>query len=198
MKEMWDQRFAGTEYAYGTAPNAYFKSRIDVLEPGTIFLPAEGEGRNAVYSAKLGWTVTAIDYSVSGREKALKLANILGVSIDYRNGSLLEMDDPGIQYDAIGMVFIHFLQEERIAFHKRLEELLKPGGWLILELFHKDQINNDSGGPPNIDMLYTVDIIQQDFPSIHFDHIEKAVIDLNEGQFHKGEAVVVRAFGQKI
>ena len=72
MKDFWNQRYAADEYAYGTAPNAFFKAVLDPLPPGRILLPAEGEGRNAVYAAKLGWEVVAFDQSEGGQKKAMK------------------------------------------------------------------------------------------------------------------------------
>ena len=92
MKEMWDQRFASEEYAYGTQPNLYFKEKLTGLEPGTLLLPAEGEGRNAVFAAGLGWEVRAMDFSGQGRIKALKLAERMGVQLDYTIGDLAVED----------------------------------------------------------------------------------------------------------
>ena len=74
MKDFWNQRYAEEEYAYGTEPNAFFKAQLDQRTPGRLLLPAEGEGRNAVYAAKKGWEVVAFDQSDAGQKKALKLA----------------------------------------------------------------------------------------------------------------------------
>ena len=74
MKEFWEIRYAEKQYAYGENPNVYFKEQLDKLKPGKILLPAEGEGRNAVYAAKQGWEVMAFDLSSEGKNKAEKLA----------------------------------------------------------------------------------------------------------------------------
>ena len=73
MKEFWNDRYAKETYVYGTSPNAFFKEQLRLLDVGTILLPAEGEGRNAVYAAKLGWDVYAFDYSAHAHHKAIKL-----------------------------------------------------------------------------------------------------------------------------
>ena len=73
MKKFWNERYADSQYAYGTEPNAFFKSQIDQRPAGRILLPAEGEGRNAVYAATLGWDVYAFDFSTKAKEKALLL-----------------------------------------------------------------------------------------------------------------------------
>jgi len=78
MIDFWNARYAAAEYAYGTEPNAFFKAQLDQLTPGRLLLPAEGEGRNAVYAAKKGWEVVAFDQSDAGQKKALKLAKETG------------------------------------------------------------------------------------------------------------------------
>ena len=79
MKEMWDQRFSGDEYVYGTEPNLFFKEKLEGLKPGKLLLPAEGEGRNAVFAARLGWQVKAVDYSVQARMKAISTPQLIKV-----------------------------------------------------------------------------------------------------------------------
>jgi hypothetical protein len=61
MIDFWNARYSAAEYAYGTEPNAFFKAQLDQLTPGRLLLPAEGEGRNAVYAAKKGWEVAAFE-----------------------------------------------------------------------------------------------------------------------------------------
>jgi hypothetical protein len=70
----WNERYGADEYVYGKEPNGFLKEFIDNHPPGKILLPAEGEGRNAVYAASKGWEVTAFDFSEEGKKKALKLA----------------------------------------------------------------------------------------------------------------------------
>ena len=74
--ERWNDRYSKDEFAYGEQPNNYLKEQLQKLDAGAILFPAEGEGRNAVFAAKLGWTVSAFDISVEGKKKALLLAEI--------------------------------------------------------------------------------------------------------------------------
>jgi hypothetical protein len=76
MKEQWNERYSASEYIYGTGPNTWLVEKLAGLQPGKILFPAEGEGRNAVHAARLGWNVAAFDQSEAGRKKALKLAEI--------------------------------------------------------------------------------------------------------------------------
>jgi len=77
MENLWDSRFKAKEYVYGTLPNVFFKTTIDKYNlKGKILLPAEGEGRNAVYAAQKGMDVYAFDTSIEGKNKAMKLAEL--------------------------------------------------------------------------------------------------------------------------
>ena len=142
MKEFWNQRYATHETVYGKAPNLYFKSILDSLTPGSLLMPAEGEGRNAVYAASLGWKVEAFDYSSVAQEKALQLAEANDVTIKY---DVLELNEfkANKQYAAIGLIYVHLPTKERFVFHQKMIDALLPGGVLIIEAFSKTQINND-------------------------------------------------------
>ncbi len=68
----WDERYSNEEYAYGEQPNNYLKEQLEKLNVGALLFPAEGEGRNAVFAAKLGWKVSAYDISMEGKKKAIQ------------------------------------------------------------------------------------------------------------------------------
>lgn len=199
MKEEWDQRYAADEYYYGKDPNPYFKERIDSLVPGRIVMPADGEGRNGVYAASRGWQVTSIDFSEEGRRKALKLAEELRTSLDYQIADLTTFDYGTEKNEAIGLVYAHFYPDIRQSVHRKLLRSLKPGGHIILEAFNKRQINNPGGhgGPPDVERLYTVDILMEDFKEMDILELEEYRIGLDAGKGHSGESEVIRFFGRK-
>ena len=85
----WNDRYSNEEFAYGEEPNNYLKEQLEKLNPGTILFPAEGEGRNAVFAAKLGWEVWAFDISAEGKDKAMKLVATNNVAIDYQVRNLI-------------------------------------------------------------------------------------------------------------
>lgn len=202
MKEFWDDRYRQEEFAYGEAPNRFFKDQIDKRKPGAILLPAEGEGRNAVYATQLGWQVSAFDISTEGKKKALALAKKHGVSIDYRVGQLADLDYADEQFDAIALIYAHFPTVVRKGFHRLLQQKLKPGGVLILEAFSKNNLsyrkkNPNVGGPPNPEALFTLDDLSVDFANFEFPELAEKVVQLNEGSYHNGMAAVVRMVGIK-
>lgn len=197
MRNFWDERFAAKEYVYGTEPNSYFKQQIEKLNPGKLLMPGEGEGRNAVFAATLGWDVTAFDPSVEGKKKAQKLAESKKVHIEYLTSSYEDIQFPENSFDCIGLIFTHMPPNKRQEYHRELMSFLKPGGHLIIEGFSKEQIRNNTGGPGNIDMLFSKEELQADFESLSQLSIIKEEIDIEEGRFHKGKASVIRLVGVK-
>ena len=73
---MWDERYSMEEYAYGITPNEFLVENVSCIPNGKVLSLAEGEGRNAVFLAKQGYSVTAVDASLVGLSKARKLREI--------------------------------------------------------------------------------------------------------------------------
>jgi len=199
---IWDERYAGNNYIYGTESNRYLKEQLATLPAGRILLAGEGEGRNAVYAAGQGWQVSAFDISREGKKKAIQLADQKGVQIDYRVGELHDMDYEKEQFDVIALIFTHFPEEERAAIHKKLSEHLRPGGIIILEAFSKNHIHNqasnpNAGGPKERSMLITVEDLKNDFAGFEILELKETTQHLSEGSHHYGFSALVRFTGRK-
>jgi 2-polyprenyl-3-methyl-5-hydroxy-6-metoxy-1,4-benzoquinol methylase len=197
MSEFWNERYALKEYIYGTEPNIFFKNQITKLSPGKILFPAEGEGRNAVYAAKLGYDVYAFDSSKEAKKKAEWLAKKHTVKINYQINDIESADYHSDFFDCIVLIFAHFHPLERNYFHNKLLSFLKPGGTILLEGFSKKQLQFNSGGPRNIEMLFSAKEIQHDFQHLSKLELEEKKIFLDEGSFHQGPASVIRMIGEK-
>lgn len=197
MKEKWNERYCAETYIYGIQPNAWFATKLDELTPGKLLLPAEGEGRNAVYASTKGWEVTAFDQSVEGRKKALKLAAEKGVNINYQIHDLSEFNGEKEYFDLIALIFVHMPAEIRKTVHQNLLKSLKPGGHIILEAFTTTQLRNKTGGPRSQYLLYECEEIKQDFLSLDLIERSELTVHLDEGPMHKGEADIIRLFARK-
>ena len=198
MKEMWEERYAADEYAYGEEPNAFFKACLDRLpDPGRILLPAEGEGRNAVYAARRGWTVDAFDFSEAGRQKALRLAERHGVDINYEVADYETAHVAPGAYDAVALIFAHKHESIRSAVHEKLASALKPGGYLFLEAYSKEQLGYGTGGPPTAELLYTLEDVREDFSELDILELEVVEAEIHEGRYHTGLASVVRLVARR-
>lgn len=200
--DRWNDRYSTDEFAYGEQPNNYLKEQLTNLETGTILFPAEGEGRNAVFAAKLGWKVSAFDISIEGKNKALQLAENNNVNIDYQVGELQELDYKAEQFDAIALIYAHFPSAIKSTYHKTLSNYLRKGGLLIFEAFSKKHLdylakNEKVGGPKEIDMLFSIEEIRADFENYEILVLEEKEIELNEGLFHNGQGSVIRFVGRR-
>ena len=200
--DRWNERYSKDEFAYGEQPNNYIKNQLEKLPVGTILFPAEGEGRNAVYAAKLGWIVSAFDISVEGQNKALRLAETNNVKIDYQVGELQTLNYNTEQFDVIALIYAHFPADIKSIYHKTLDTYLRKGGVIIFEAFSKKHIdyiskNEKVGGPKEIEMLFSIGEIKSDFTNYDFEELLETEIELSEGLFHNGQGSVIRFVGRK-
>ena len=200
--EKWNERYSNEEFAYGVLPNNYLKEQLEKLDVGTILFPAEGEGRNAVYAAKLGWNVSAFDISVEGKNKAARLAETNNVEIDYQVGELQTLNYKAEQFDAIALIYAHFPASIKSEQHKALDSYLRKGGIVIVEAFSKKHLdynskNENVGGPKDIASLFSIDEIKTDFDNYEIIELVETEIELNEGLVHNGKGSVIRFVGRK-
>ncbi|MCF6243045.1 MAG: class I SAM-dependent methyltransferase, partial [Bacteroidales bacterium] len=159
-------------------------------------------GRNAVFAAKLGWEVSAFDFSKEAKIKAIKKAKENNVLINYELGDINSLNYQENHFDCIALIYAHFSADVKSLYHKKLITYLKKGGVIIFEAFSKAhaeliKASEKQSGPRDINMLFSLEEVKQDF--INFDIIElkEQIIDLNEGELHSGKSSVIRFFGKK-
>jgi hypothetical protein len=196
-KQTWDEKYSVEEYIYGIEPNEFFKQQLDLMKPGILLLPGEGEGRNAVYAASNGWLVDAVDFSNVAKAKALKLAESKLVKINYFISDLLEFHYPTNYYDLAGLFFLHLPNDAMRTVHDKIIASLKSRGQIIFEAFNKKQLNNNSGGPKDINLLYDEKDILESFKYLEILMIENLSVELYEGNHHWGKADIIRFVGRK-
>lgn len=202
-REFWNDRFSEDGFAYGDRASRLLMAWADRIqaECKTALVPASGEGRDAVFLAKLGLDVTAIDISSSGLEKTAALAKVHGVSVTTIEADLFKWDWPESGFDLIAAMFAHMPSAVRAGLHQLFAKSLTPGGFVFIEGFTKDQISYQekyqSGGPPNIDMLYAADEIRADFGALNMLSMMTGEEELTEGKYHNGPAALLRAVFQK-
>ncbi len=193
----WDNRYASPDYVYGKSPGSFLSSFLGTIKPGRILLPCEGEGRNAVFAASLGWEVHAFDQSKTGMQKALALAKERQVTIHYKLSDVLEYNPGNLRFDLIAFIWAHFPAAVRKAVHTIYPAFLHAGGILLIEGFSIKQLSFTSGGPKNPEMLLDMNDIRIELDSLTTLLLDESRIILEEGDFHRGEAAVVRYLGRK-
>jgi SAM-dependent methyltransferase len=195
-KAMWDDRFTQAEPIFGSKPNAFLEAQVARLEPGMkVLVPGDGYGRNGIWLAQHGFQVRTVDLSPVGVERARKAANAAGVSLTIEQGDLETWNWPVGEFDAfdaVAAIFLHLPPELRRKAHPSMLRSLKPGGIVILEAFTPAQLKFSSGGPKQIELLYTPDLLREDFAAAEILELAEEQVQLKEGHKHSGPGAVVR------
>jgi len=198
MEEFWNNRYADKDFAYGTKPNDFLKEELEKLPSGNILFVCEGEGRNAVFAAKQNWSVESFDLSEEGKRKASLLAKQNNVSINYQIANASKIEYPENSFHVVALICAHFPDTIRKSVHEKIVRWLKPGGLVVLEAFNPNQLNYTSGGPKDLSMLYSKEIMAVDFKELIIQQLYTEIIELNEGKYHTGKAEIIRFIGKKI
>jgi cyclopropane fatty-acyl-phospholipid synthase-like methyltransferase len=191
---MWDERYRQDEPVYGDEPNAYLRAQLHRLAPGSsILVPGDGYGRNGLWLARQGFRVHTVDLSSVGVERARNSARAAGLNLTIEQADLSTWAWPEKQFDAVASIFLHLLPEMRPAIHAGLLRALVPGGICVLQAFTPAQLQHTSGGPKQVELLYSAEILRQDFAAAEILALKEATISLDEGRMHRGPAAVVQA-----
>ena len=194
----WNERYSQRDFVYGESPNVFFAETLSLIKPGNIILPCDGEGRNAVFASTKGWNVHAFDLSEAGKLKADHLALKYGTVIQFQITDAILATYPENSADVVALIYTHLPPMVRKTLHQNIIKWLKPGGKVILETFCPEQLKNSSGGPKDINMLYTKEVLSSDFKDLSIELLDYAQIELSEGKFHEGPADVIRMIATKI
>jgi len=195
---MWDQRYAEEGFAYGTKPNDFLKESTDKLLPGgKILCLAEGEGRNAVYLAERGFTVSCVDLSPVGLDKAAALAQSRSLSIQTFVADLKDYQIAANSYDAIISIFCHLPPSIQEHVHGQIHKGLRPGGVYVLEGYSKQQLYYNTGGPRKTEMLMDLDSVQRELEPLYFQHAIERERIIREGKYHNGKGAVIQIIAIK-
>lgn len=198
MSNMWDQRYAGDDYFYGTEPNDFLRDRASVFPRGAeVLCLAEGEGRNGVFLARQGLRITGVDGSSVGLEKAKRLAEEYGVVIDTAVADLAEWDLGQERWDGVVSIWAHLPAPLRAGLHPRIAGAIKPGGVLFVEHYHPNQIPYKTGGPPDPTWMLTLAELDRDFGGWEKVHVFEGEREVHEGAGHGGLSYVTQAILRK-
>lgn len=199
MRQFWDERYAAEGYLFGTAPNAFLASQRHLLKPGQSALAvADGEGRNGIWLAQQGLDVLSMDISPVALEKAKKLAQDAGIPLRTELADLREWEWGENRFEVIAAIFIQFATPaERAVIHRAMRRALKPGGLLILQGYTPKQLEYKTGGPPDIDKLYTAQTLREDFAGMEILHLREHEEIIREGNAHCGMSALVDMVARK-
>jgi SAM-dependent methyltransferase len=197
-RKMWDERFSQADPVYGEVANSFLREQANRLKPGAkVLVPGDGYGRNGVWLAKQGFQVHTVDLSPVGVERAQAAARAAGLQMTIELADLATWNWPEDTFDAVAAIFLHLPADLRPRIHANMLRAAKPGGLVFLEAFTPAQLQHSSGGPKQVDLLYTADILRRDFAPAEPLLLEEKVVPLEEGRMHSGPGAVVRAVFRK-
>lgn len=189
----WDVRFAGPEFAFGRAPNTFVTAEAGRLGSGARVLDlGAGEGRNAVFLARRGHEVTALDFATAGLARASAWAQAEGLDLEVVEADLGAWDAPEAAHDAVVCTFVHLLSQERPAMWEAIERTLRPGGVLLGEWFSPRNLTVGGPGPSKPDRLVSVAEVRDSLRGGRLDVCREVRRTLDEGPFLQGEAATVQ------
>jgi SAM-dependent methyltransferase len=196
--ERWEGRFAVADYIFGKAPN-YFLVACKPLLPrsGKALAIADGEGRNGVWLAEQGLEVVSVDFSPAAQDKA-KAARERGVKITLEQADAHTWTYPQAAFDVVVEIFTQFSSPaERAGKWANMRNALKPGGLLIIAGYRPKQLDYGTGGPKQIENLYTRAMLEEAFPDFHAIHITEEDVEMHEGSAHAGLSAVINLRARK-
>lgn len=194
----WDDRYDAEAYAYGTDPNVFLTDAIGTVPAeATVVELGAGEGRNAVWLAQQGYTVTAVDYALTGLKKTERLASRFGVDVETVEADVITWR-PARTWDVLVVTFLHVLPDQRDLLFDQMKRLVAPGGWVLAEWFRRAQVEEGyrSGGPPHVDMMVSKAELQDAFREGTFSRLQEVEYKLDEGPHHQGEAATIQMVWQ--
>ncbi|MBL8836029.1 MAG: class I SAM-dependent methyltransferase [Alphaproteobacteria bacterium] len=195
----WNARFGEPGYLFGTAPNAFLAAQAPRLRRGQRALSvADGEGRNGVWLARQGLSVTAVDFSPVALAKAKALADQEGVSLDFIEADIARWAWPQAAFDVVAAIFIQFAPPDlRARIFRSIEAALRPGGLLLMQGYRPEQLAYATGGPPHAENMYTEDLLRAAFAGMEIVELRAHDSVILEGPGHAGMSALIDLVARK-
>jgi SAM-dependent methyltransferase len=195
--QFWNERFSQPGFAYGTKPNEFLASVANQIPLGSVLSLGEGEGRNALYLASLGYHVVAVDQSEVGLAKASRRAEELGLNLETQQADLGNyVITPG-QWAGIVSIFCHLPPSIRAPLHAAIVSGLQPGGVFVLEAYTPAQLGRGTGGPSMPELLVSLDDLRRELAGLEFLHAHELERVVREGPYHTGLASVAQVVARR-
>lgn len=196
-KTPWDQRYAADDYVYGTVANDFLREQVAQIPKGRVLCLGEGEGRNAVFLAEQGYSVTAVDQSSVGLAKCQALAEKRGVRVETIFCDLAEYEIEAGAWQGIVSIFCHTPAPIRQRLHGQLAKGLSSTGVFVLEAYTSEQLKFGTGGPPVAELMMELTDLREELKGLHILLGQTCEREIQEGRLHHGMGAVVQVLASK-
>jgi SAM-dependent methyltransferase len=195
----WETRFSVPNYVFGKEPNYFLAKCKPLLPPSGLALSiADGEGRNSIWLAEQGLDVHAIEFSPTAQNKACALARERGVKVIFELADVHTWAYPKAAYDVVCEIFTQFsTPAERALKWAGMRKALRPGGLLIIQGYTPKQLAYGTGGPKQLDQLYTRPMLEKAFAGFQSMIFTEEELEMHEGTAHSGMSAVIGLTCQK-
>ena len=192
-RQAWDDRYRDKEWLWTVEANHFVVQETSGLVPGKALDLAAGEGRNAVWLAKQGWDVTAVDFSGVALARASDLAAHENVSIRTVEADLHEYLPEVGAFDLVVLAYLHFSSSLISELISRAVSALAPSGTIVIVGHDLSNLEHGHGGPQVADVLYTPESLVADLGWLDIVKAEKVErpFESEEGSFTAIDALVV-------
>ena len=153
--ESWNSRYQGRDLVWTAAPNQFLVAEVVSLVPGRALDLGCGEGRNSVWLAEQGWTVTAVDFSDVGISKGREMADKRGVEVTWVVEDLNRFEPEDQAFDLVIDFYIHIPADQRMALLRKAARAVAPGGNLLVVGHDLSNLKDGYGGPQDPALLFT-------------------------------------------
>jgi 2-polyprenyl-3-methyl-5-hydroxy-6-metoxy-1,4-benzoquinol methylase len=175
-REDWNRRHGEAEAPlFGVEPNRFLAAEVAGLAPGRALAVACGAGRNAVWLAGNGWTVTGVDFSDVALEHARRLADDRGVEVEWVQADVREWVPAAAAFDLVAILYLHVPVEERRVVHGLAAAAVAPGGTLLIVGHDRENLTSGTGGPQDALLLLDATEVTAELGALAIERAERVL-----------------------
>jgi SAM-dependent methyltransferase len=174
-REDWNARHGEAGPLFGVVPNRFLVAETSGLAPGRALDLACGAGRNAVWLAERGWTVTGVDFSDVALENARGLAADRGVEVEWVQADVREWVPEPAAFDLVAIMYLHVPVGERRLVNARAAAAVAPGGTLLVVGHDRENLVSGTGGPQDVRVLLDAREVAAELDGLEIERAERVL-----------------------
>ena len=160
-EEFWDERYRSAGRVWSGNPNPQLVAEVAGRSPGRALDVGCGEGADAIWLARAGWTVVAADISGVALQRAGQHARdtdpAAAARIEWLRVDLLAAPPAPGSYDLVSAQYLQLPPEQRTVLFKALAAAVRGGGMLLIVGHHPSDLNTGVRRPPMPEVFYTAE-----------------------------------------